>query len=510
MSPTNSIAKKNEKHGPCRLTGKAVFGHNLFSDLDPEEFQSRFLSGYRGPRHSDEGRKGGGVGGGGADASLRHSYFRDVKRVAESSSPLPGASRHPTIQRKLDEVIAKYGVGGFGEEGSSSNISRLHGTKFQSNYGSCSDWWDVSCYRKNGVKWSNGCPWWDVSCVLRYIFGYPYMGGTREPVYDESSYPSVLDWRTLGVVTEVNSQGSCGACWAITAVETIESANAIATGQLIDLDEEEVIACDGTCEMCNGGWPQNAYEYVMKHGGLSAKTSDYNADWLYLITAVLAGESYDVSEDQMGSYFAQTCPAGAREGDSGEVRGNNNGDKSHHSGDDNSNEQYASSYVASTRYAKIKGYGYATDRCVCYTDGSGCDCDNQDEKTAVLNVASYGPAAVCLEASLWQNYEGGIMTSDIGCSSGFLDMNHCVEVVGYAFTDDSSSNTGGGKNGDSRDDKSHNSGSQDSATREGYWIVKNQWSTYWGMGGYAYVAMGNNTCGILNDMTQVYMKEIKR
>ena len=68
----------------------------------------------------------------------------------------------------------------------------------------------------------------------------------------------------MGVVTEVHSQGSCGACWAITAVETIESSLAIVSGTLLDLSEEEVIACDGTCEMCNGGWPQNAYDYVMK------------------------------------------------------------------------------------------------------------------------------------------------------------------------------------------------------------------------------------------------------
>ena len=489
------------------MTGKAVFGHNLFSDLDPKEFQSKFLTGYRGPRHSSSSISVVGNGTVDAAAVLRQSYFRDTKRVAESPSSVTSSliKRHPSIQRKLDEVITKYGAGGFGEGGNSSNNSQLHGTKFQSNYGSrCNTWWDISCYRNNGVKWSNGCQWWDVSCVLRYIFGYQYMGGTREPVYDESSYPSVLDWRTLGVVTDVNSQGACGACWAITAVETIESANAIATGQLIDLDEEEVIACDGTCEMCNGGWPQNAYEYVMKHGGLPVKTSDYNADWLYLVTAVLAGESYDVSQDQLSGYFAQTCPAGVREGDSGEARGDNKNGGDHHSGDEQQ-QQYASSYVASTRYGKVKGYGYATDRCVCYTDGSGCDCDNQDEKTAVLNVASYGPAAVCLEASLWQNYEGGIMTSDIGCSSGFLDMNHCVEVVGYAFTDEGSSSNGGGGGG-SRDDKSHKSGSRDSSTREGYWIVKNQWSTYWGMGGYAYLAMGDNTCGILNDMTQVYMK----
>ena len=44
-----------------------------------------------------------------------------------------------------------------------------------------------------------------------------------------------------------------------------------------------------------GGWPQNAYEYVMKHGGLPEKKSNYDADWLFTVTAVLAGESDAVS-----------------------------------------------------------------------------------------------------------------------------------------------------------------------------------------------------------------------
>jgi len=301
------------------------------------------------------------------------------------------------------------------------------------------------------------------------------------------------------VVSEVHSQGSCGACWAITAVETIESAHAIATAKLRDLSEEEVIACDGTCEMCNGGWPQNAYDYVMQHGGLPEKQYDYDGDWLYTVTAVLAGESEEASVYEMGNYFAGVCPAGTREGDGG-----GSGSGSQKSGD-SGQYYYDNIYVEMSRYGNIKGYGYATDRCICYTDGSGCDCDEQDEKTAVLNVASYGPAAVCLEASLWQDYEGGIMTSDLGCSSSFLEMNHCVQVVGYAFTDGSSGVDA--EDGSGSNDKS-GSGSQSGSgdTREGYWIVKNQWSNYWGMSGYAYLAMGENTCGILNDMTQVYVQ----
>jgi hypothetical protein len=165
----------------------------------------------------------------------------------------------------------------------------------------------------------------------------------------------------------------------------------------------------------------------------------------------------------------------------------------------------------STRYGNIEGYGYSTDRCICYTNGSGCDCNSQDEDKAVGNLATYGPAVVCLDASTWQDYSSGIITTDSGCSQSFLDVNHCTQAVGYAFTTSSGSNgneeendssgSGSGDNGSG----DNGSGSQDAnGDRQGYWIIRNQWSSYWGMNGYAYVAMGGNTCGILNDMTQVY------
>lgn len=180
---------------------------------------------------------------------------------------------------------------------------------------------------------------------------------------------------------------------------------------------------------------------------------------------------------------------------------------------------------------------------MCYTDGSGCSCDSQDENTAVRNVATYGPAVVCVDAAEWQDYSGGILTSASGCSADFLDVNHCVQVVGYAFAEAKNGNGHSGDrdsgdehgSGDSRDDKDRNLGSGDSGDKDvsydGYWIVRNQWSEYvstmehiifyacqttnlscfsflqWGMNGYAYVAMGENTCGILNDMLQVYTED---
>jgi len=194
------------------------------------------------------------------------------------------------------------------------------------------------------------------------------------------------------------------------------------------------------------------------------------------------------SQSEVLAYLYSQCPNYGQSG-------------SGHSGD-NSAYYAAGDEVSYTRYGQISGYGYSTDKCLCYTDGTGCDCDEQNEKLAIRNVASYGPATVCLDASYWQNYGGGILTAESGCGSGFMDMNHCVQAVGYAFTD--GTENGEEENVDNQDSHQSGSGSGDDAQRVGYWIVRNQWGSSWGMNGYIYVSMGDNACGILNDMTQVY------
>ena len=102
-----------------------------------------------------------------------------------------------------------------------------------------------------------------------------------------------------------------------------------------------------------------------------------------------------------------------------------------------------------------------------------------------------------MDASVWKDYSGGIITKESGCTSSFKNMNHCVQVVGYKHFDE-------GEGNDGSNSHDGNGGSSSTGNTNGYWIIRNEWSSYWGIDGYAYVAMGENTCGILNDMMHVY------
>lgn len=54
---------------------------------------------------------------------------------------------------------------------------------------------------------------------------------TARPAY-KYNLPESVDWRTKGVVNPVKNQLNCGSCWAFANVAAIESAAAIATGNL--------------------------------------------------------------------------------------------------------------------------------------------------------------------------------------------------------------------------------------------------------------------------------------
>lgn len=137
-----------------------------------------------------------------------------------------------------------------------------------------------------------------------------------------------------------------------------------------------------------------------------------------------------------------------------------------------------------TAYAYVKNNnGLVTEAVYPYTSYQGttgqCSVDTSQAVVGIngfttvngeSDMASYvqstGPLSVCIDASTWNAYTGGIV-SDCGQS-----VNHCVQVVGVDVSG-------------------------------GYWKVRNSWGSSWGESGYIRLAYGQNTCAITNDPTYV-------
>lgn len=91
--------------------------------------------------------------------------------------------------------------------------------------------------------------------------------------------PESVDWREKGAVSSIKDQGYCGSCWAFSTVAAVEGINQIVTGDLITLSEQELVECDTYNAGCNGGLMDDAFEFIIRNGGLDTEDDyPYTAD----------------------------------------------------------------------------------------------------------------------------------------------------------------------------------------------------------------------------------------
>jgi len=81
-------------------------------------------------------------------------------------------------------------------------------------------------------------------------------------------------------------------------------------------------------------------------------------------------------------------------------------------------------------------------------------------------VANSGPVSICVDASSWQYYTGGVLRR---CGN---QIDHAVQATGYSVVQ--------GVNA---------------------WNVRNSWGADWGVNGYIYLERGINLCEIATIVT---------
>jgi C1A family cysteine protease len=98
------------------------------------------------------------------------------------------------------------------------------------------------------------------------------------------------------------------------------------------------------------------------------------------------------------------------------------------------------------------------------------------EESNMLAQIQESPMSVCVDAELWQTYQGGVITAQSGCGT---QIDHAVQATGY--------------------------------NAEGnYWIVRNSWGESWGEDGFVWLEYGANVCGITDQATIVTVDKITK
>ena len=120
----------------------------------------------------------------------------------------------------------------------------------------------------------------EYKAILGYKKAYDTVDRYDDAVVNQTVPSFTAGWNWVdqpNIVNPVKDQGQCGSCWAFSAASCMESAWAIAHGQLYSFAEQQLVDCVKTCMGCNGGWQSRAFNYYETHHPMAESSYTYTA-----------------------------------------------------------------------------------------------------------------------------------------------------------------------------------------------------------------------------------------
>ncbi|PNW79515.1 hypothetical protein CHLRE_08g358522v5 [Chlamydomonas reinhardtii] len=275
----------------------------------------------------------------------------------------------------------------------------------------------------------------------RAVGGGRALGRVYRRRLSDGELPAEVDWRGSGADGPgVKDQVSCGSCWAFGVVGALQGAWWKATGQSLSLSEQQLVDCawDYGNDGCMGGYIEPTLAYVIDGGGIAQE-----ADYPYLAQNSWCRGPTPTPDANWTTAAATAATAATKS--------------------------------AASFSAKIGGKSKGGNKAAAPLVARFSDFVNvppRDESALMEAVYLHGPVAVLMNAARvpFKFYSEGVYHNE-ECGEDPDSMDHVVLLVGYGTT----------------------------AQGVDYWLIKNSWSKYWGMDGYARITRKGNDCGITTD-----------
>ena len=262
--------------------------------------------------------------------------------------------------------------------------------------------------------------------------------------------PEHVDWRTKGIITPIKNQQHCGSCWTFSTSGTLEAHTCLAHRHTKMLESNI----------------EHEYDYP----GLNFDCTEWSGlSEQQLLDCAWNYDNHGCNGGLPSHAFEYIKSAGGLETEISYPYRANDSTICHHPTTtyddiDNGNDKHNHRHVAKV----VEVYNITS----------------RDESDLVYAIGNIGPVSVAYQVtSDFRFYANGVYdsynatTNTTNCLDDNQSVNHAVVAVGYGMTQP--------KNPKDEDFKS-----------QPYYIIRNSWSTAWGMEGYFWILRGKNLCGI--------------